>query len=1043
MRTRVLLFTLLLTGLSAFAEVPVSGRVIDDAGEPMIGVNVLLDGTGMGTLTNIDGEFYIEVPSASSKLIFSYLGYQTLEIVAGNGQLGTITLEEMAQNIDEVVVVGYGVQKKSHLTGAVSKYSDDNLGNQAVSRLDQALQGKIAGVTISNVSSEAGSAPQVRVRGMGSISASNEPLIVVDGYPMADGLSFIDMNDVESIEVLKDAASAAIYGSRGANGVILITTKSGDIQKAKYTIKAFTGFKQAYKLHDLMDAHDYVRMLYDEEALGGTGPTTSEKAWLSIDNHTDWQREALRNVANITNAQFSVSGGKKEAKYYISASYTGDQGIMINSRYDKFNVRAKVNATLSKWVDIGINITPSYTKREAPATSFIDFYRTYSWLPVRHTEATSELTGQPVGSYAHGRHFNNLDYYDQDGNMFTASPWGTNNNNPRCVMDNEQRFTEDYRLNTSAYININIVKGLTFRSQDGFYVQYRDQNIYHNANAKSDGDANYGLYTNRLRIDLLSENTLNYTAKWGAHDFSAMAGFTANKVRLRTAGIKGTSFPTDYVHTINAATDIVITENDGTRRTYTLEEEELLLSVLARVTYSYADRYMASVSFRADGSSKFGPNNRWGYFPSVSVGWRLSEEEWMKDQTWLNQLKIRGSWGVTGNNDIPNYAAYDKLNAANYTFGTSNTLVPGLANTGSVLGNRSISWEQTNEYDVGFDLSMFKTRVNLSVDYYYSITKSLLFQQPALAITGYTNYWNNIGKVRNQGIEIELHTYNIKNKKFEWQTQINLSTNDNRLLQLGDGSERLLSYGERNEVYVAQVGGPSIQYYGYRTNGVWTSQEEIDDFLAGRPATEVFLVGKTVVPGTLKVVDKDGNGIIDAYDRDVLGSPFPKLTCGMTNTFFFYGVDISFMLQGVVGITVLNGDAYYQETKKINTAYTANRFISAEYPGDGKTPTFANGNGMPWELTDYLLQDASYGALKDVTIGYRFDKKQLRPVHLNTIRLYFSGQNLFYVWGKGYKGINPEARYTSNQYSSPLVDGYQRGGFPIQRTFTIGLEIGF
>ena len=1043
MRTRVLLFTLLLMGLSAFAEVPVSGRVIDDAGEPMIGVNVLLDGTGMGTLTNIDGEFYIEVPSASSKLIFSYLGYQTLEIVAGNGQLGTITLEEMAQNIDEVVVVGYGVQKKSHLTGAVSKYSDDNLGNQAVSRLDQALQGKIAGVTISNVSSEAGSAPQVRVRGMGSISASNEPLIVVDGYPMADGLSFIDMNDVESIEVLKDAASAAIYGSRGANGVILITTKSGDIQKAKYTIKAFTGFKQAYKLHDLMDAHDYVRMLYDEEALGGTGPTTSEKAWLSIDNHTDWQREALRNVANITNAQFSVSGGKKEAKYYISASYTGDQGIMINSRYDKFNVRAKVNATLSKWVDIGINITPSYTKREAPATSFIDFYRTYSWLPVRHTEATSELTGQPVGSYAHGRHFNNLDYYDQDGNMFTASPWGTNNNNPRCVMDNEQRFTEDYRLNTSAYININIVKGLTFRSQDGFYVQYRDQNIYHNANAKSDGDANYGLYTNRLRIDLLSENTLNYTAKWGAHDFSAMAGFTANKVRLRTAGIKGTSFPTDYVHTINAATDIVITENDGTRRTYTLEEEELLLSVLARVTYSYADRYMASVSFRADGSSKFGPNNRWGYFPSVSVGWRLSEEEWMKDQTWLNQLKIRGSWGVTGNNDIPNYAAYDKLNAANYTFGTSNTLVPGLANTGSVLGNRSISWEQTNEYDVGFDLSMFKTRVNLSVDYYYSITKSLLFHQPALAITGYTNYWNNIGKVRNQGIEIELHTYNIKNKKFEWQTQINLSTNDNRLLQLGDGSERLLSYGERNEVYVAQVGGPSIQYYGYRTNGVWTSQEEIDDFLAGRPATEVFLVGKTVVPGTLKVVDKDGNGIIDAYDRDVLGSPFPKLTCGMTNTFFFYGVDISFMLQGVVGITVLNGDAYYQETKKINTAYTANRFISAEYPGDGKTPTFANGNGMPWELTDYLLQDASYGALKDVTIGYRFDKKQLRPVHLNTIRLYFSGQNLFYVWGKGYKGINPEARYTSNQYSSPLVDGYQRGGFPIQRTFTIGLEIGF
>ena len=878
---------------------------------------------------------------------------------------------------------------------------------------------------------------------MGSISASNEPLVVVDGYPMSDGLSFIDMNDVESIEVLKDAASAAIYGSRGANGVILITTKSGDIQKAKYSVKVYTGFKQAYKLHDLMDSHDYVRMLYNEEALGGASPTSSEKAWLAIDNHTDWQREALRNVANITNAQFSVSGGKKEAKYYISGSYTGDDGIMIHSRYDKVNVRAKVNATLSKNVEIGINISPSYTRRESPGTNFIDFYRTYSWLPVRHTEATAALTGQPVGSYAHGRHFNNLDYTDIDGNVFTASPWGTNNNNPRCVIDNETRFTEDYRLNTSAYININICKGLVFRSQDGFYVQYRDNNIYHNANAKSDGDANYGLYTNRLHTDLLSENTLTYNATWGKHEFGAMAGFTANKSWSRTAGIKGTAFPTDYINTINAATDIVIEENDGTRRTYTMREAEMLLSVLARVNYSYGGRYLASVSFRADGSSKFGPENQWGYFPSVSLGWRMSEEQWMKDVACINQLKFRGSWGVTGNNDIANYAAYDKLSAANYTFGVSNTLTPGLANTSNVLGNRRISWEQTNEFDVGFDLSMFKTRLNLSVDYYYSITRSLLFQQPALAITGYTNYWNNIGKVRNQGVEIEINTYNIKTKKFEWQTQLNLSTNNNRLLQLGDGSERLLSYGERNEVYVAQVGGPSIQYYGYRTDGVWSSQEEIDAFLAGRSATDVFLVGKTVVPGTLKVVDKDNNGVIDAYDRDVLGSPFPTLSWGMTNTFTFYGFEVWFMLQGVAGVTVLNGDAYYQETKKINKAYTANRFISADHPGDGRTPTFANGNGMQWELTDYLLQNASYGALKDVTIGYRFNKKQLRPIRLNTLRLYFSGQNLLYVWGKNYKGINPEARYTSNQYSSPLVDGYQRGGFPIQRTFTVGLEIGF
>ena len=1024
------------------AAIPVAGQVKDDKGEPLIGVNITVTGTGQGTLTNIDGEFAIEVDPGST-LSFSYMGYQTRTLPVSMDFMH-VTLTETTQDIDEVVVVGYGVQKKSHLTGSVTKFQDDNLGDMAVSRLDQALQGKIAGVNIGNVSSEAGAAPQIRVRGMGSISASNEPLIVVDGYPIEDGLSMVDMNDVESIEVLKDAASAAIYGSRGANGVILITTKSGDIQKAKYSIKAYTGFKQAYRLHDLMDAHDYVRLLQQEASLGGTAPSKSELAWLSIDNHTDWQREALRSVANITNVQFSVSGGKKECKYYVSGSYTGDDGIMIHSRYDKANVRAKINATLSKYVEIGVNITPSYSRRETPATNFIDFYRTYSWLPPTHTETTAALTGQPVGSYAHGRHFNDRTYWDEDGNPFTARPWGTNNNNPRCVIDNESRITEDYRLNTSAYIQINILKGFTFRSSNGFYVQYRDYNAYHNANTKSEGDANYGVYTNALKVDLLTENTLNYDVTIRSkHQLGAMLGFTANRINTKTAGIYGTGFPNDDVHTLNAATDITLVDGQGIRRTYTERQAEVLLSVLGRFNYAYDNRYLVSLSLRTDGSSKFGPERQWGWFPAVSAGWRISEEPFMRDLTTINQLKLRASWGITGNNDIVNYAAYDKLYPANYTFGTANTVSPGLANTSATLANRSISWEQTNEFDVGIDLSLVNTRINLTLDYYYSITRSLLFEQPALAITGYTNYWNNIGKVRNQGVELDLNTYPIKSKRLEWQIQANLAWNDNRLLQLAPGTERLLSYGERSEVYVAQIGGPSIQYYGYRTDGIWQSQAEIDAFLAGRKATDVFLVGKTVVPGTLKVVDRDGNGVIDAYDRDVLGNPFPKITWGLTSAWRFYGFDVSIMLQGVGGVTVLNGDGYYSETKKINRAYVNNRYISPQHPGDGKTPTFANGDGMAWELTDYLLQDASYGAIKDLTIGYRFSKKMLRPIRLNTIRLYASAQNLLYIWGSGYKGINPEARYTSNEYSSPLVDGYQRGGFPIQRTFSFGVEIGF
>lgn len=1028
--------------MASMADVSVFGRITDTGGEPLLGVSILVKGIGTGTISDAAGEFKLDVPNAKSVLVCSYMGYQTQEITVGNQTELFVKLKEVTQDLDEVVVVGYGVQKKSHLTGSVSKFADEEVSNMAYSRIDQALQGKIAGVQINNTSSEAGAAPQIRVRGMGSLSANNSPLVVIDGYPTEDGLSYVDMNDVESIEVLKDAASAAIYGSRGANGVILITTKSGSLSKPKYTVKAYTGFKQAYSLHDIMSSTDYVAMLNHELELGGAGPNNNEKAWLAIGDNTDWQREGLRDVANITSAQLAVSGGKKDLKYYVSGNYTRDEGIMVHSLYNKFNLRAKLDAQLSERVKLNVNLSPSFTQRESPATNFIDYYRTPSWLPVRHTELTSKLTGQPVGSWAHGRHFNGLDYTLPDGTTVeNVSPWNTANNNPASIMDNESRNTRDLRMTGNAALSVDICKGLTFRTSNGFYVQYRDYRVYHNKDAKADGDPNYAIYTNRLAMNILTENTLNYTASWGKHGFGAMVGFTCDYNTYHTAGIKGTGFPTDMVPTINAATDITRYDSDGTLRTYTMAENDLMLSVLGRVNYDYDGRYLASVAVRTDGSSKFGPENQWGVFPSVSIGWRMSEEPWLKEQEWLNQLKIRGSWGISGNNDIENYAAYDKLSSANYSFGTNGTVSSGLANTSTTLGNKSISWEQTNEYDVGFDFSAAKSRVNLTVDWYYSITRALLFEQSAMAITGYSNYWNNIGRVRNTGVEVEINTYNIKRKNFTWQTSLNLSHNDNRLLELG-GEERMLSYGERQEVYAAIVGGPSIQFYGYKTDGVWTSQQEIDDFCNGRSASEVFLVGKTPVPGTLKVVDTNNDGKIDAYDRTTLGNPFPVLNWGMTNTFLFYGVDITLVLQGVAGVKVIDGDGYYNETKKYNRAYTTNRFISEEHPGDGKTPTYS-AYGIGWELTDYVIQDASYAAIKDLTVGYTFNKKQLRKLHMQSLHLYVSGQNLLYIWNKAYRGINPEARQTSSAYSSPLIAGYQRGGFPIQRTFSVGIELNF
>ncbi|MCC8188789.1 MAG: TonB-dependent receptor [Bacteroides sp.] len=1003
----------------------VTGQVTDNDHLPMIGVSVAVKGSVNGTITDLDGNYSLGISGPDDVLVFSFIGYTTQEIKAGQQAVISVVLAEDVKVLDEVVVVGYGVQKKSHLTGSVSKVKTDELADIPVSRLDQALQGKIAGVQITNTTTEAGVAPQIRVRGMGSISASGDPLVVVDGFPVADGLGFVDMSDVESIEVLKDAASSAIYGSRGANGVILITTKQGEVKKPKYSFKASWGVKDAYKLHPILTAREYITLRESDLALNGQTLSANEEAWKYIANETDWQKEGIR-TATLQNYQFNVSGGTREVKYFLSANYTGDEGIMLHNTYDRFGVRARIDAELNKRVSVGININPTYSRRERPSTNFIDFYRTPSWLPVRHTEETAALTGREVGEYAHGGHFNNTEYTREDGTTFTASPWNTSNHNPRSLLDNDNRFQTDYRLQTSSYITIKLAKGLEFKTSNGFYYSYMNYEQYVNKGTKKEGDTNQSTYRNRLYVDLLTENTLNYhTVIRKKHDLSVLAGFTAEKSNTRTAGIVGTDFPTDYIHTINAATGLSLGD------TYTLKEEEALLSVLGRVNYAYDDKYLVSASLRTDGSSKFGPDNRWGWFPSVSLGWRVSEEPFMKNIRWIDQLKLRGSWGLTGNNDIENYAHTDKLLSANYSFGPgTGTVTPGLANTSSVLGNKSIGWEQSSEYNFGADISVWGNRVNLSAEYYYSETVDMLFKQSSLAFSGYTEFWNNIGKVRNKGFEFELSTHNIRTQSFEWTTSFNLATNKNRLLDLG-GDERQINYGERNEAYLAQVGKPAIQFYGFKTIGVWNSTEEIANNASHADDK----------PGGLRVMDVDKNGVIDDDDRVALGDPFPDFTWGMTNTFRYRNFDLTVMLQGVQGVDVLNGDGYYNETKKYNKNYVMTRWINAENPGDGKTPYQTT--GMKWELTDYLIEDGSYWSVRDIVLGYTLPKKVSRKIGLNGLRVYTSAQNLYVHMAKGYRGVNPESRITSSQYASPLIDGYQRGGFPMQRTFTFGIDIHF
>ena len=1006
----------------------VTGTVSDSQGG-VPGANVKVKGSAAGTVTDIDGKFSLHVPSSKAVLVVSYIGYTTQEVSVNNQKSLKIQLVEDSKTLDEVVVVGYGVQKKSHLTGSVSKMDIDNLTDIPVTQVDQLLQGKIAGVNIQNSTSEAGAAPQIRVRGMGSISADSAPLIVIDGYPTPNGLSTLDMADISSIEVLKDAASAAIYGSRAANGVIIVTTKQGKASKPKYTVKASTGLSWAYKLHPIMSSKEYYNMIGYESALKGKAMAQTEEAYGLIDNYTDWQKEGLNDNPQIHQVQLSVSGGKNELTYYISGNYAQEDGIMINSNYTRVNLRSRINAKLSKRVDISLNIAPSYTKTETPPTNFIDFYRTPSFMPVRHTAATSALTGKPIGSYARGNDFSNVTYTREDGTTFTptTSPFGSTNNNPRSLMDTERRYKEDYNLQTNAAINIQLLKGLVFTTSNGFFIKYRQNNEYRDFAARKDGESAVGTYQNRLYIDLLSENTLNYTGKKGKHDYSVLAGYTAQTTSETTAGIVGLGFPTDYIHTLNAATSFDL---DGT---FTKKYRTAMMSLLARTTYSYADKYLLSASIRTDGSSLFADGHQWGYFPSVSVGWRASEESFLKKISWLNLLKFRGSFGVTGNNSIPANSFYDLLYPNNYALGDgTGTLISGLGKTSGTKGNRNITWEQTYEYNAGFDMSVLNNRINLTVDAYYSITKQLLFKQPVLSFTGFSDYWNNIGRIRNSGIEVELNTRNIQTKNFEWESSLNLSSNFNKLLELS-GEERLISTGDRNETYLAEVGHRAISFFGYKTDGIYKTQAEIDAVPHMASA----------VPGSLRIVDVNGDNVINDKDRVAIGNPFPKITWGFTNTLRWKGFDLYFLIQGVNGVDVFNGDGYYTETKKYNRNYIKNRWISEDYPGDGRTPSFAANGGISWEFTDYMVEDGSYVALRNVTLGYKFNKKQLKKIGINSLRLYASGQNLFYIWSKDYRGINPEARKTAGSYSSPLINGYQSGGFPLQSTITAGFELNF
>lgn len=1061
------------------ATIKVSGKVLDNTGMSIPNATVTVD--GKSTVTDFDGKYVILANSAKSVLKFSYLGFETKSVAVGKSTTINVSLAEASNQLNEIVVVGYGTMKKSNVTSSVSSYKNEKMDQLPVSRVDQALQGKIAGVQILNTSSAAGEAPTIRIRGQSSINASPNPLVVVDGQPIEDGLSSLNMADVQEVSVLKDASSAAIYGSRGANGVILVTTKSGSNKKTTYSFNNSVGYKSAYKLYDIQSTSDYVKQLYTEKALKEadplwTGGSTSvatgfQKSYIFEQKFlngqgVDYQDEFMR-TGTFRNIGLSASGGGKGFSYRVSGAYNGDESMMKNSNYEKYQFRLKTNIDLNNKVSIGVNIAPTYSKTKRPANDYRDYYRFPSFIPTTFNAETLAFVQQAgaypnlkVGDYVNPQYFYGLvfpNYELPDGSMYTSTsttnPWTTSSINPLKVLNLQDDTQDDFRIQSVFDLTYKITKSLTFKTTASAYLKYSDRMQWVGTNANAETNSNFAVYSRNNSKDLLTENTLNYTKEYKKHSFNALAGFSAQKTEFYTSVFQGNNYPNENIRTFNSAGSITLSNNLSSSAAGEIKNSTALLSYYGRLVYSYNDFLNLTATVRTDGASQFGPGNKWGTFSSISAGANLAKLEFIASSKVINKLNFRAAYGQTGNNRTDNLGGNNAYNpylntltntpysnsiSANYVSGTGNGVVAnGQATPSDTGANPDLTWETTVSANLGFDLSLLRNRINLSLDFYESNTDKLLLQTNTQLFSGTALSWSNVGSLQNRGHEIELSTTNIKTKDFKWTTSANYASNRLKLTDFG-GLAETPQTGERGEQYITKVGSPLVQFYGYKTDGIWLSQDDINK--SGFTASNVS-VG-TLTPGGLKLVDVNGDGKITTDDRTVIGDPYADFTWGITNSFDYKGIDLSLGFQGVQGIQMYEGDTGYTEVKRQVLNYTANHWISPSNPGDGKTPYETNG-GLQWVQTDYGIDDASYIALREITLGYSLDKDWVKKVGLNQFRVYFTAQNLLYLSSKSFRGINPESRKSGGTYSNPLITGYDRGGYPVPKTLVFGFDVKF
>lgn len=994
-------------------EIKVSGVVNSETNEPLPGVTIIIQGTSKGTVTDINGNYALEA-SADAVLDFSFIGYLKKSVPVNGLSVIDIALAPDVEQLEEVVVIGYGTQKKSHLTGAISKVENTNMDQIPTTRADQALVGRVAGMNIQSSGPDGvGSAPTIRIRGTGSITGGAGPLLVIDGVAVdSEFWSNIDMNDIESIEVLKDAASAAIFGSRGANGVVMITTKSGEAGKTKFSYNGFYGFQ------DVKKNPDYNTSVADGLAaeLAANGELTDRsryKQLIGVDNN--WQ-DIIFDGGTTQSHTISARGGNKETKFSTSMTYSDDEGVLLTDNFTRYNLKAKVDTKINDKASFGVSLNPSYSERRRFDGSTHDILRQTPWLPVYHDENTIQYVDRTVypdvvvGDYALQRHFDNYDL-DGDGDLVDIS--NTSNTNPAAKVLERDRRDFQFKMFGKFYAKYKITDNFTLSAALSGNFQDTERQRWQGVESNRNGaSAAASDFNNENKYNIVTQSFLNYKQSFGQHEVGATLGVVAEQGKEKYANVTGTGFEFDFVPTLNGASTI----SDAS----SFEREKRLLSYIARVNYSFADRYLASLSVRRDGSSVFGSDTQYGNFPAVSLGWRISEESFLSGSSLVNNLKLRMSYGITGNDQISTGDRLVDWYAHTGLLGSSTSIVDGQIASGfnaQNIANPELGWERSIEFNPAIDFGLFDNVISGSLDYYQRTSDGLLVNIDVSSVTGFSNALINIGEVKNEGIELELRTNNLKIGKFRWTTTFIASRNKNTLTDFANSNGLITNVdSKRAAEWINQVGQPISSFYGFVVDREIPLEYLNDAYHPiGGQAQDVY------------VKDLNGDGIIDEDDKTILGSPYPDFIWSVTNSFTLANFDLTFMFQGSHGAEVRNmGDQYLY-----------NHFNSAQDYDPDITP---DQDFIEQKIfTNSIVQDASYIALRNVNIGYNLPARITSKVGMTSARIYMSGQNLMYLKSDNYTGFNPESLTTT----SPINYGYQRAGAPIARSFVTGVIIEF